>query len=412
MAEHDEDPLQRIEDELRASRARLTGRPVPTSPDPTLFGDGTFEDTWPEAVEALDDSEPPYLGVDDHPTVDLQADLDAEEGLDALRIEAVEPDPTPVVDIPILSDPEDFVVEIPPLVQPTRAIDPAPTQPIVVSFDAEPTAAEADATAEPEPFILELPTFPDLTVEPSASMESTPSAEPVRAFAPVAPADVDAATGRELLAQLSALGRRMTDAVAEVAERQQRLEAMLLTQSVAPTAVAAPSPGGAPSEMEEWSMALARLVRADSEALRTEVQRIAMEQRDALAALDELREADVRIVNQRIDEVMLRVDNAVFRLADSIERRLSAAIDGLEYAAQTTRQADRQALLATVEDRVEALARLIRSDHEHLAAKVAADQEAGKLALRSAKEVQASLPREIADAIDRRLAGFVRTLNS
>ena len=118
------------------------------------------------------------------------------------------------------------------------------------------------------------------------------------------------------------------------------------------------------------------------------------------------------IVNQRIDEVMLRVDNAVFRLADSIERRLSAAIDGLEYAAQTTRQADRQALLATVEDRVEALARLIRSDHEHLAAKVASDQEAGKLALRSAKEVQASLPREIADAIDRRLAGFVRTLNA
>ena len=47
-----------------------------------------------------------------------------------------------------------------------------------------------------------------------------------------------------------------------------------------------------------------------------------------------------------------------------------------------------------------------------VAAKVAADQEAGKLALRSAKEVQASLPREIADAIDRRLAGFVRTLNA
>ena len=148
------------------------------------------------------------------------------------------------------------------------------------------------------------------------------------------------------------------------------------------------------------------------EALRAEVQRISTEQREALTALDALREGDVRVLNQRIDEAMLRVDNAVFRLADSIERRLSAAIDGLEYAAQMTRQADRQALLATVEDRVEALARLIRSDHEHRAAKVAAEQEAGKQALRSAKEVQASLPREIADAIDRRLAGFVRTLDA
>jgi hypothetical protein len=237
----------------------------------------------------------------------------------------------------------------------------------------------------PAPFVFVFPEAPVVTEVEEVAVAAAP--------APVVTAAARAAAQSEVVAEVAALGRRLTDALDEVADRQQRLEAMLLAQATS-QATAQPAPqaalGGAPSEMEEWSMALARLVRSDSEALRAEVQRISTEQREALTALDALREGDVRVLNQRIDE----------------------AIDGLEYAAQMTRQADRQALLATVEDRVEALARLIRSDHEHLAAKVAAEQEAGKQALRSAKEVQASLPREIADAIDRRLAGFVRTLNS
>lgn len=414
MAEHDEDPLQRIEDELRASRARLTGRSLP---DPTLFGAGeaAFEETWPE-IEA--DAEAPFLGMDDHPTVDLQADVEVEvEVTVEVTAEgpAAEPTSAPIVDIPVLSDPEDFVVEIPPAGPLLRAAgldlpEPEPTEPLLLAFDDTPVGAtfepafEAVVGIEPEidgpvpaPFVLEIPE------EPLAPEPVVVAAEPL-----ARPQATDATT--EVLAQIAALGRRLTEGLDDLATRQARLESMFLTRGATTPAPAAAPVGSAPSEMEEWSMALARLVRADSEALRAEVQRMAAEQREALAALDQLREADVRVLNQRIDESMLRIDNAVFRLGDSIERRLSSAIDSLEYAAQMTRQADRQALLASVEDRVEALARLIRSDHEHLAATVAAEQEASKQALRSAKEVQAALPREIADAIDRRLAGFARTL--
>ena len=432
MATHDEDPLQRIEDELRASRARLTGRATPRTPDPTLFGDGAFDDVWPETAGTDSEGDVPFLGVDDHPTVDLQADVGIEVVVEAseepeVAFEAAVEPPAIVVDIPVLSEPEDFVVKIPPIGPALRAAEPAPTEPLVMAFEPvaeiepgvvveatlpdhpSPEVSPLEIAAEdgPAPFVFVFPEAPVVTEVEEVTVAAAP--------APVVTAAARAAAQSEVVAEVAALGRRLTDALDEVADRQQRLEAMLLSQTTS-QATAQPAPqaalGGAPSEMEEWSMALARLVRSDSEALRAEVQRISTEQREALTALDALREGDVRVLNQRIDEAMLRVDNAVFRLADSIERRLSAAIDGLEYAAQMTRQADRQALLATVEDRVEALARLIRSDHEHLAAKVAAEQEAGKQALRSAKEVQASLPREIADAIDRRLAGFVRTLDA
>ena len=49
------------------------------------------------------------------------------------------------------------------------------------------------------------------------------------------------------------------------------------------------------------------------------------------------------------------------------------------------------------------LARLVRSDNETLAEQIASDQEASKQALRAMKELQASLPAEIIDSVERRM---------
>jgi DNA anti-recombination protein RmuC len=49
------------------------------------------------------------------------------------------------------------------------------------------------------------------------------------------------------------------------------------------------------------------------------------------------------------------------------------------------------------------MARLVRSDNEKLAEQIASDQEASKQALRAMKELQASLPVEVIDSVERRM---------
>jgi DNA anti-recombination protein RmuC len=60
-------------------------------------------------------------------------------------------------------------------------------------------------------------------------------------------------------------------------------------------------------------------------------------------------------------------------------------------------------LTRTVETRVAALAKMVRSDNEMLARQIVADQEASKQALRVMKELQASLPADVVDTIQRRM---------
>jgi uncharacterized membrane-anchored protein len=57
-----------------------------------------------------------------------------------------------------------------------------------------------------------------------------------------------------------------------------------------------------------------------------------------------------------------------------------------------------------------ALAKLVRSDNETLAEQIVSDQEASKQALRAMKELQASLPVEVIDSVERRMATLAESV--
>jgi hypothetical protein len=54
----------------------------------------------------------------------------------------------------------------------------------------------------------------------------------------------------------------------------------------------------------------------------------------------------------------------------------------------------------SVEEKARALARMIRSDNERLAAQLTGEQEAAKQTLRAIKELQANLPSEVAEVLE------------
>ena len=64
-----------------------------------------------------------------------------------------------------------------------------------------------------------------------------------------------------------------------------------------------------------------------------------------------------------------------------------------------------------LEEKITGLARLVRSDNERLAEQIASDQEASKQALRAMKELQASLPVEVIDNVERRLETLAESVH-
>ncbi|HXF72865.1 MAG TPA: hypothetical protein VNO79_09700 [Actinomycetota bacterium] len=224
-------------------------------------------------------------------------------------------------------------------------------------------------------------------------------------------------------------------------------------------------------------MGLAQLVRSDSERLRDKLVEVAsgLDERTARLLDDRLgqvtealgdvtrltaeetvrRVAELaeRAVSGRFGEVVSAIDRNMVRLADTLEtelervgrevgqraaeaaeasvathvgetaRRLESSIEAVErlrermdlLGARLDRaQGDAQATLARhVDERVAALARMIRSDNRILAERLqqAAEQEPAKQALRAVKELQASLAAEIMERVDRRFAAMAEQLH-
>jgi ABC-type transporter Mla subunit MlaD len=224
-------------------------------------------------------------------------------------------------------------------------------------------------------------------------------------------------------------------------------------------------------------MGLAQLVRSDSERLRDKLVEVAsgLDERtarlldDRLGQVTELlgdltrltaeetvrrvAEAAERAVSGRFEEVVSAIDRNVVRLADTLEtelervgrevgqraaeaaetsvathvgetaRRLESSIEAVERLRERMDllgsrldrlQGDAQASLARhVDERVAALARMIRSDNRILAERIqqAAEQEPAKQALRAVKELQASLAAEIVERMDRRFAAMAEQLH-
>jgi hypothetical protein len=182
---------------------------------------------------------------------------------------------------------------------------------------------------------------------------------------------------------------------------------------------------------------LAQLIRADSEALRSVIEgrisdmgqavgagtaelRSAIEERvggaheAALQALErqaaEVREEVTRQVGSLGEAITEQVTALTAAVTTSVQRgvgRVSeqmAALDGIDTMLAETQAAAEERLKSHVDDRVAAIARLIRSDNEALAERMSAANDPDQIRhiLRSVKELEAGLAAEVSGSIDRR----------
>ncbi len=222
--------------------------------------------------------------------------------------------------------------------------------------------------------------------------------------------------------------------------------------------------------VESRVIALARLVRSDSEALRGALVRGVAERDEAVARLlDErlervsralteatrwtveemtrrLREETERAVRARLDEAVSAIDRNMVRMADTLETeldrlgqtvgrqaaeaadaaigdrfdatvdRLSAATTAITLATEDAgriRRTVQEDLARALDERVAALARMIRSDNRAIAERLQSigEQDSAKQALRAVKELQANLPAEIAEIVDRRFEAIAQQIH-
>ncbi len=230
------------------------------------------------------------------------------------------------------------------------------------------------------------------------------------------------------------------------------------------------------AEIDQRVMGLARLVRSDSEALRgamdtaTTAQDAALRERldDGLSGMAaQIREAlhqqgggtaerldqVTGLVEERMngvsDELTAAVDRQMARLADMMEakiaalgesiaqraaeaadmaiassfgdalERLSAATLSIEeqhLGASEERAATEERMMEHVDDRMTAIARLIRSDNKVLADQLAAasgggDPETAKQILRAVKELQAVLTGDLAASMDQSFTSMAERMH-
>ncbi|HZD80011.1 MAG TPA: hypothetical protein VE646_08215 [Actinomycetota bacterium] len=221
---------------------------------------------------------------------------------------------------------------------------------------------------------------------------------------------------------------------------------------------------------EERLMGLARLIRSDSEALRQEMVRSAAQHDEVLAEkLDQelgrvsealtaatrwtveemtrrLTDAHGGMIRQQLDEAVSAIDRNMVRMADTLDGglerlhqrvgheaaeaadraiggRMDSALDRLDAAARTVDRtgADlvkgqhdlEERLGQNLDARIAGLAKMVRSDNRALADRVqiAAEQEASKQTLRAVKEMQASLPVEVMEIVERRVQDIADQLH-
>ncbi|HTG46455.1 MAG TPA: hypothetical protein VK646_02210 [Actinomycetota bacterium] len=180
---------------------------------------------------------------------------------------------------------------------------------------------------------------------------------------------------------------------------------------------------------------LAELIRSDSTALRDliEDRAAAMATRPDgsidegvfLHAVDERMGAFERLVQERIGELERTLSEQVLALSSAtnatMERnveRMNAAtgsVDGLDELIAESQQAFEDRMMGHVDDRITAIARLIRSDNQALAEKMsqvqaapaaaaepAFDAELARQLIRSVKELEAGMASDMVGTMDRR----------
>ena len=426
------EPLSRLEDQLRRSRERLVdGHDAdPADRVPAVLADEPAEPVLSEAPVVPPTS--PYAALAEltpvhdftfEPDAPLTAEQDLEDGFVVVSLPDM-PEPDLGFDIPEIP-----LVELPEPAEmsasPAPAAGPsAPVWPAAAGDQGGPTPpADGDDDDVWQPFsevladapvtLGEAPVAEERRSVAATALEQdplpVPSAVVARSASPAVAGDADRALA-EAAREVSWLARRVTDGLESMTERLDGFERRFAELADRPVSSAPPTPATAapapsptdPTALEEWSMALARLVRSDSNALRDEVHRIAEEQDVALAEVHRLTEENGARISGAVEETIARIDGAVLRLADAIEERLGSAVASLEAAADAMRSEDQETLVRLIDDRMEALARLVRSDNERISARLEAEIGIGREVLRAAKELQASLASDVASALDQR----------
>jgi hypothetical protein len=169
-------------------------------------------------------------------------------------------------------------------------------------------------------------------------------------------------------------------------------------------------------------MGVAQLIRSDSEALRSLVEERTDVQADAiretvdwrLAAFAERMDEKLGTVATEIASSIEReVTATVERLGEGLQAGITAgsgALDGIAELTAEGEAATEERLFAHIDDRMTAIARLIRSDNQALAAAVREQQgitpsepldaELVRQTLRAIKELQAGLSNDVQSSVD------------
>jgi hypothetical protein len=154
---------------------------------------------------------------------------------------------------------------------------------------------------------------------------------------------------------------------------------------------------------------LAELIRSDSHALRQMIEDKTVEQERVLR--ETVEERMILVGQALVDRTTEAAEGAIASaLGESIERIHASvgSIEGLDSMLAEQQQAFEERMQVHVDDRVAAIARLIRSDNQALAdrfGKTASgngDAELLRQTLRSIKELQAGLANDVLSSVDRR----------
>jgi myosin heavy subunit len=167
---------------------------------------------------------------------------------------------------------------------------------------------------------------------------------------------------------------------------------------------------------------------------------------DSLSVLAARTDEQTRLIDARAGETLSAIDRNLIRMVDALDdhferlgvgvgeraaaaadlaigarfddvvARLHAAASMIEREGSETRGAieDTRSRLdetsAALDTRFVALAKLVRSDSETLSGQIVADQEVTKQALRSMKELQASLPSEVIQMVEERFGSLAESI--
>ncbi|HEY7283217.1 MAG TPA: hypothetical protein VID47_16670 [Actinomycetota bacterium] len=152
---------------------------------------------------------------------------------------------------------------------------------------------------------------------------------------------------------------------------------------------------------------IAGQVEAARAAIEETVVRNVAQRADALTQLvDDRGLFAARLVEERTSDLARQVDERAAATLLIVEQRAEATSRAIEERTAAAAKALEEAMSRGLNDRVAALAAMIRSDNMAIASRLAVveEQAAAKEAIRAIKELAAALPQQISEAMDERLA--------